>query len=99
MSRQDYESHLILHHLDDPLRILKWTVDEASMLFLPFLIGMFLEQLIIGSTISLGGFWALRKLKSRMVGGTLKHALYWYLPHTKRHLKKTPPSHIREYLG
>ena len=28
----DYDQHLILHHLDDPLRLLKWTVDEAAII-------------------------------------------------------------------
>jgi hypothetical protein len=30
---------------------------------------------------------------------TVKHALYWYLPHNKRKLPTSPPSYIREYLG
>jgi hypothetical protein len=36
----DYDNHIILHHLDDPLRILKWTVDEAAILILPMFFGL-----------------------------------------------------------
>lgn len=95
----DYDQHIILHHLDDPLRIFKWTVDEALCLILPPFIGLGLEQPLLGVSAAGVGFWGLRQIKKRYGLSTLRHALYWYLPHNTRKLKNTPPSYIREYLG
>ncbi len=95
----DYDTHLILHHLDDPLRILKWTLDEAGVILIPPFLSVLFENVLLGFAISVVGYWALRQIKRRFGEGTLKHAMYWYLPHNRRHLKKTPPSYIREYLA
>ena len=95
----DYDQHLILHHLDDPLRILYWTLDEASVMILPVFGGLALEKPLLGIIFAGLCFWGLRHIKKRFGLSTLKHALYWYLPHNKRKLPHTPPSCIREYIG
>ncbi|MBP6985490.1 MAG: type IV conjugative transfer system protein TraL [Alphaproteobacteria bacterium] len=95
----DYDQHIILHHLDDPLRILKWTVDEAAILILPMFFGLAIDHFIVGLLMSAFGFWGLRNLKRRLGLMAVKHALYWYLPHNRRKLPTSPPSYIREYLG
>lgn len=96
---EDYDKHLLLHHLDDPLRILKWTLDEAGIILLPPFLSLLIESPLLGFVVSGGGYWALRQIKKRFGLGTLKHALYWYFPHNSRRFKKIPPSHIREYLA
>ena len=93
------ESHLILHRLDDPVRILYWTVDEAALALLAPFIGSALDQPWLGVLVSVVGTASLIKLKKCFGGGTLKHALYWYFPHNSTQLKATPPSAIREYVG
>lgn len=95
----DYDQHLLLHHLDDPLRILYWTLDEAAIILLIPYLGLAFDHPVIGLLFSAGSFWVLRKLKATFGKRSLKPALYWYLPHNKRKLKKTPPSFIREYWG
>ena len=95
----DYDSHLILHHLDDPLRILNWTLDEAASLMLPVFVGLGFERPLLGLMASGACFYALRRLKKKAGPHTLRHGLYWYLPHTSRKLPKTPPSFIREYVA
>lgn len=96
---EDFDTHIILHHLDDPLRIFYWTLDEAAIILVVPFLGLIIEQFFISILIAIFSFWFLRKIKKRYGQGTLKHALYWYFPHNVRKLKKTPPSHIREYLG
>lgn len=93
------EEHLILHHLDEPLRILYWTVDEALFLIGAPYVGMAVDQIILGFVVAFIGFYTLRKLKQRFGDGSLKHAMYWYLPPNRSKLKITPASYIREYIG
>jgi type IV conjugative transfer system protein TraL len=95
----DLEKHLILHRLDDPLRFFYWTIDEAVLGAGIPIVGLMLNYPGFGLIFGLSSFWVLRKLKKRLGGGTLRHALYWYFPHNVKHLKVTPPSYIREYVG
>ena len=95
----DYQQHLILQHLDAPIRILYWTIDEACLIIGCPLLGMMFDQFVIGVGLATLGFKVTRYSKRYFGGGTLKHAAYWYLPHQKTHLKRTPPSFIREYIG
>jgi type IV conjugative transfer system protein TraL len=95
----DYDQHLILHHLDDPLRILHWTIDEAAMIILPAFFGLGVERPALGLILAGGCFWGLKNVKKRFGLSTLKHALYWHLPKNNRKLPNTPPSYIREYIG
>jgi len=99
MQNKELDTHRILHHLDDPLRILKWTIDEAAVLILPFFIGIVINQLFVSAVFAILGIMGLKKLKSKFGQGTLKHLMYWYFPHNKKKLFKTPPSYIREYIG
>lgn len=95
----DYDQHIILHHLDDPLRILYWTMDEAAIILLVPYLGLALNHPVLGIVLSFGGFYLIRKLKTRFGQRSLKPSLYWYLPHNKRKLPHMPPSYIREYFG
>lgn len=95
----DYDNHIILHHLDDPLRILKWTIDEALILIVPIFFGIGADHFVAGMMSAGLGFWGLKKLKQRLGFMGLRHALYWHMPHNKRQLPTSPPSYIREYLG
>ena len=95
----DYDQHIILHHLDDPLRILKWTIDEALVILGPTFLGLATEHPILGLLAAGFGFWVLTRVKKKFGLSTLRHALYWYLPKNNRKLPHTPPSYIREYLS
>ncbi len=76
----DVGQHLILHHLDDPLRILHWTVDEAVVLMIPAFGGFGIERPLWGLICAGLFFWGLRNFKKRFGLSTLRHALYWYWP-------------------
>lgn len=95
----DYDQHKLLRHLDDPLRLLKWTVDETLILILTPFVGLAIESMTFGIGAAALGFWGLRKIKKSVGVGRLRHAVYWYLPHNTRRLRQTPPSYRREYVG
>tara|TARA_R110002050_G_scaffold249861_1_gene387719 strand:- start:15902 stop:16195 length:294 start_codon:yes stop_codon:yes gene_type:complete len=92
------DSHKILHHLDDPNRILIFTVDETIVLIGGFLIGLMLSNLLLTAS-SVGACILIRVFKKRIGVGAYRAFAYWYLPYSKKAYKVLPPSHIREWLG
>lgn len=95
----DYDQHILLHHLDDPLRILQWTLDEAGVIFGASLFGLGIEHPFLGILVAGGLYAGLRQVKRRFGLRSLRHALYWHFPKNKRQLPNCPPSYIREYVG
>ena len=90
--------HVILNHIDTPLKILFWTKGDLLLFLGPFFGGMIIDELFAGIVLSLLNMWVAAKYKRRFGKGKLEAVMYWYLPHN-RSLKTTPPSFIREYLG
>ena len=91
-------THYLFHHLDAPLRLLYWTLDEAMVLIMPAFLGLGFERPLLGLFLSGLGFWGLRQLKKRCGLSVLTHVLYWLLPSHKR-FPHLPPSSIREVVG
>lgn len=48
----DFTRHVILNHVDSPLKILIWTRGELAMFLCPALLGMLSSKLILGFVIS-----------------------------------------------
>ena len=90
--------HVILNHIDSPLKILFWTKGEIFLFVVPFFLGMLLDEFIFGVLVSLLNAFVVSKYKKLFGKGQLQAVMYWYLPKTKK-LKGVPPSYIREYLG
>jgi type IV conjugative transfer system protein TraL len=91
----DYDTHVILHHLDDPLRILNWTLDEAVFVLCSPYVGIMVDAPWLGTIVGILGTLALKHTKRRLGAGTLAHALYWYLPTSQT--RSLAASHMREY--
>lgn len=93
-----FDSNKILHHLDDPNRILIFTIDEAIIVIGGFLVGLALSNLLLifGSA---GCCILIRIFKKRIGVGAYRAFAYWYLPYSKKAYKVLPPSFIREWLG
>lgn len=85
----------ILAHLDSPVRLLFWTLDEMAVMVFPFFIGILCNSLVI---IVLGFFLsrAYRRYKRRYSARKIKALLYWHLP---TYFKWTIPSHQRFFVG
>lgn len=85
----------ILAHLDAPVRLLFWTLDEIAIMAIPFFLGLLCNSL----TIIFLGFFLYRKyrrFKRRYSSRVIKATLYWYLP---TYFKWTLPSHQRFFVG
>lgn len=93
-----YEDHRILRHLDQPKRILYWTVGEFTLAFSIFVSGMILGYFFMGLIISFSLTYGLIKAKKKLGKTKLRHYLYWYFPHPKAQLPHFPPSYQRDIL-
>lgn len=91
--------HVILNHVDTPLRILFWTTGELGLYISPTFLGLILDQFCLGVLATIFNIWAYRKYNRRFGKGQFNAVRYWFLPHDKRNFKGIPPSYIREYLG
>lgn len=92
------QRHVVLNYLDTPLKILFWTVPEILMLIVPIFIGLIIEQLILGLTISILSFWLNKKYNQHFGKGRFQVVKYWFLPPESK-FRTLPKSFVREYLG
>jgi len=95
----DTERYHIPRHLNEPMRILIFTVDEFASLTLPLLLSFIVLQqlwggLILGSLLMM----LIRKLKGQQGHYFLWQWLYWHCS-ALVFLRSTPPSYQRDFLG
>ncbi|MFN7097091.1 MAG: type IV conjugative transfer system protein TraL [Gammaproteobacteria bacterium] len=92
-------SFYIPQYLDEPERILLWTVDEALAFIVPFMVGLLVGYQTTGLVLGAISMIAIKKFKSHQGQAHYRRWLYWYFPSRLANVKATPPSEIREYLG
>ena len=86
-------------YLDEPTRVILWTVDELILFVTPFFILFFIfDQMILGIATGIALVLGLRKLKGEQGHYFLYSIAYWHFPAMVR-FKSTPPSYYREFLG
>lgn len=89
------ETIRVLAHLDRPVRLLFWTMDEIVVMMVPFLIGIMASSFtVFGVGIVL--YRVYRKYKRRYSNRYIKALLYWYLPGK---FKWMLPSYKRHFIG
>jgi type IV conjugative transfer system protein TraL len=91
------KSHIILNHVDTPLRILFWSKGELLAFLCPLVGGLLFEEMLAGFAITALNLWFRRQYKKRFGKGQLQAVLYWYLL-SPRKLAAIPPSYIRLYV-
>ena len=90
--------HVILSHLNSPLKILFWTKGEILMVLGPFFVSVVLDTFLLGLAACLINITLIKTYKKRFGEGLLVGVMYWYFPPTAK-LKGLPRSCVREYLG
>lgn len=84
--------------IDNMMKVLFWDFDVAFSFLIGLGLGIALGQLTVGAVaggLAAWGFTAMRTGKAR---GFARHLVFWHLP-IGMGLVRTPPSHIREFLG
>ena len=90
--------HVILGHLDSPLKILLWTKGEILIVLGPFFVSVLLDTFLLGLTACLINVTGIKTYKKHFGKGKLMAVLYWFLPSNQK-LKGLPPSYLRELVG
>ena len=89
----------LLNHLDKPIRIFFFTVDELLVALGPLFAGLFLGWAKAGLLTSVLGYFGLTQLKKNFAGSSFLEANYWYLPTSPKSWHLPVPSYIREYVA
>ena len=89
-------NHVILSHIDSPVRILFWPASQFFACTIPLAIGMTIDHLIIGLVMSLLVIIFFKVFNKTFGKVRFRAITYWYLPTPSRMVKLgVPPSHIR----
>ncbi len=90
-----YTNTNVMHHLDKPIRLLMWTIDEVVCVLIPVVFGFMIDAWFVGFFSGMLFCYLLRKFKAK-VGSTggLAQLAYWALPQ-----HKLPKSNIKEFLS
>ena len=89
----------IPEYLDEPERILFWTMDEALALLVPVALGIQTAHPTLGLFCGFGLMLLLKRLKGTDRHDFLPCVLYWYFPRQLTRLKVMPPSYCRRFIG
>ena len=93
------DKYYIPQHLDEPFRLILWTLDEFVVFLAPFVLCLFfLNSPLIGLFIGACLLFGLKRLKGEQGHYFIYNLAYWYCPVFIR-LKATPPSYQRTLLG
>lgn len=86
-------------YLDEPYKIVFFTIDEFVLLIVPVIVSMKLVgSPMIGMFIGTVLVAVLKNIKGREGHNQLLRQIYWHFPPIIR-FKSTPPSYQREILG
>lgn len=95
----DYSQFYIPQKLDEPERIIIWTIDEFGIGVTPFVLGIIYGYMVTGLGLGVIFLMFWRRLKGQNKDFTIG-VIYWYLPiKNLMGLKGTPASHIRFIIG
>ena len=89
----------VVEYLDEPERILFFTIDEFLSFIIPMGVGLGSHHSGFGLLIGLLGLFFIKKFKANDGGSFLQRLMYWYLPLKFGKLKYTPPSYLRDFIG
>lgn len=90
--------HVILKHIDNPVRFLFWTKFEILIFILPCFLGLIMDQFLIGCLISFLNLRINKFYKRRFGKGQCQSIFFWYLP-LQNNFKGFPKSYIREFIA
>jgi type IV conjugative transfer system protein TraL len=93
------DKYHIPRHLDEPVKIILWTMDEFFIFIIPFItLLLWFNQPIIAIVLGVMFVAFLKRLKGEQGHYFIYNLMYWYLPDMIK-FKKTPPSYIRQLIG
>ena len=95
----EVEAYYIPRQLDEPERLLFWSMDEALLMLLPVGIGIMSGFILTGVIAGIMFFLLWKKIKGAGQVNLAMYGVYWFFPSILSGMKFTPPSYQRFYLG
>ncbi len=92
------DKYYIPKHLDAPVKILFFTLDEFILSVVPCLFFIFTGMPVFGLIVFVFSLMGIKKFKGDQGISYLKAWAYWHLP-SIMYFHVTPPSNQRFYLG
>ena len=93
------DKYYIPRYLDEPTKIILWTIDEFLCFIIPFAtLFLCFNAPVSAMVIGFAMVFLLRRIKGEQGNCYLYHLMYWHLPNIVK-LKTTPPSFIRQFIG
>jgi len=89
----------IPRRLNDPPRLFWWDIDVSLLVLAAALAGMVSGFFMSGCAVGVLLGAAYGRAKAGKHPAFALHLLYWHLPAAVTGLKRTPPSHLREWVG
>jgi len=99
MTQQNRNTVLIEQRFEEPARFLIFTMDDALVFALPFMVGWVTKHLIPGAIIGLVLYSIWKRMKGEGGLSRLKAATYWFLPSEVTPYRSFPPSHVEHWRG
>lgn len=84
--------------LDEPPRLLFFTLDEALGFFLPFILGMVMGSPVLGFLLGGALVYGFKHMKGQEGRGFVARWLYWHLP-ALIPFRLMPPAAFKDYRG
>jgi type IV conjugative transfer system protein TraL len=92
-------NHIILSHIDKPMRILFWPANQFFACTVPLAVGMTSDHMVVGVLLSLLITIGFRIFNRQFGRGKFRSIVYWYFPTPSRITKMgVPPSHVRYWI-
>ena len=93
---QTLNNHIILSHIDAPIRILFWPANQFFACAVPLAVGMTADRLALGAIVSLLIIAFFKTFNKRFGKGKFRSIMYWNFPTPSRVVKMgVPPSCIK----
>ncbi len=90
---------LVPGFLNEPEKIIRWTVSELAVFLGPLCVIGFFFSWILGLLIGVTLYKGLKLLTRGAYGDLLSSVDYWFMPFSKRRYKAIAPSYIKEWIG
>lgn len=93
-------AYYVPRHLDAPAKLLWWDVDEFMTALGGLALGITTGSMLLAIFCAVGGVMGLSRLKAGGGPGYMKRLFYWHFGASQLlGFTRTPPSHIREFIG
>lgn len=93
----DQNKYLIAKYLDEPERIVIFTIDEMALICLVMYISFMIDQLMIGIALSTTLVVFYKRFKNKESSAFIQRYLYWFCNFSSRHCIQ--PARVRKYKG